>query len=1003
MSGKTLYKASRDGNIAEVQRLIAEGVDVNSQKDVGFDQFPVPLHGAAERGHVEVIKVLIDAKANIDNAENFYLVTPLHAAAKEGNVEAMKLLIDAKANLNVEDGNKNNPRKWTPLHVATDKGDVEATKLLIDAKANPNAEDRNKMTPLFNAATQGTWHSLARRSDPSCRPPVEAMKLLIEAKANPNAETDIYKETPLHAVAGKGDVEATKLLIDAKANPNAEMDYKAGKPAPLHLAAKKGSAAAMKVLIDAKANIEAEDAGGRTPLLLSDSVEAAQMLIELGVSPIHALAKASAASSTALFVAVAAYDEETLSRLAARYLIAHGVKKPLVDFLTAAEQVLLHANNVYATDPSASDESRTLSARLQLIAAKLLSFEKDEKDRRGRVIHKVDELLFGKSSADALTIALRGEAKVFTMQPVVVQAVRRVWLGVFIRFNGPGQLSVAGSILILFNVIAATVFLPLTALYPPLADRLNKGGDSFLSRAARPEYTYSSGYILATPIVKYVVASACECTLALLLTLPSTAWLADPLHGYLLLAWVTSSLAWEIRQMVFTAGTTVWTRASAYWADRFNRIDLPAILFTLAALVSAIVLDGGNAECGKPATDLLSLNLMSCPPPSIQTSTLRAFAAFLLCLRVLRMLLVFPGLGPYILMVFRMLQDVRKFLAILVVAVLSFTAAFFNLYEPAPTVRSTPTKGWPFLGSEPTCINYMDTFSSALVRLLEASVTGDNFFECVRDSTHPISGWFWSFLFYAALGLLLLNMLIAMMAKTFDNVYEAAIPNFRYLFTQMVHSLKEQPPWPPPLYLLTLPYECYQIVKWCQLVPARRADLYRKRKGVTENTADNEMTAKIELEKSEDELARELTEYIQNNQDDVAQEERWRTIWKKDMSAKFAKQQEQLTVMREHQQEQLTDMKSQLMDMEAHMRVHMNNQLNILNALLEHHGLPTPSQAEFEPPVASAPPPHRSHTSLDDEAAHTLSDEAATADDDGSNGEAAIPEASHGRMISTDT
>jgi len=835
---------------------------------------------------------------------------------------------------------------------------------------------------------------------------VEDVQRLIAEGVDVNYQRPLYprKDTPLHVAAAKHE----SPLDVAKYSNNGSF-----------------ATAAVKLLIEAKANPYAEDGDKKTPLHLAaakGNVERVKVLIEAG-AVFTVLKNSTGAAFTVVCDAAAALDEETLSRAAARYLITHGVKKSLVDLLSAAERVSVNASNVSATNPSAADGSRTLSARLQLIAAKALSFEKE--DRVQSKEEKIDELLFNTSSADALTIALRGGAKVFTIQPVVVQAVQRMWLGLlatdptkaggFLYAHDPKIIyrtlrSQKTRVAIIFfwptvivpNVIGATILLPLTALYPPLADWLaaTKKVSKIRGGIRLP---YSSLYLLTTPIVKYVVASACECTLALLLTLPSTAWLADPLHGYLLLAWVTSSLAWEIRQMVVTAGTTVWTRASAYLTDRFNRIDLPAILFTLAALVSAIVLDGGNAECGKPATDLLSLNLMGCPPPSIQTSTLRAFAAFLLCLRVLRMLLVFPGLGPYILMVFRMLQDVRKFLAILVVAVLSFTAAFFNLYEPAPTVRSTPTKGWPFLGSEPTCINYMDTFSSALVRLLEASVTGDNFFECVRDSTHPISGWFWSFLFYAALGLLLLNMLIAMMAKTFDNVYEAAIPNFRYLFTQMVHSLKEQPPWPPPLYLLTLPYDCYQIVKWCQLVPARRADLYRKRKGVTENTADNEMTAKIELEKSEDELARELTEYIQNNQDDVAQEERWRTIWKKDMSAKFAKQQEQLTVMREHQQEQLTDMKSQLMDMEAHMRVHMNNQLNILNALLEHHGLPTPSQAEFEPPVASAPPPHRSHTSLDDEAAHTLSDEAATADDDGSNGEAAIPEASHGRMISTDT
>jgi len=553
-----------------------------------------------------------------------------------------------------------------------------------------------------------------------------------------------------------------------------------------------------------------------------------------------------------------------------------------------------------------------------------------------------------------------------------VQAVRRVWLGFpfFVGGLPVGALPVGAlPIVILLNVIGATILLPLTALYPPLTDWL-------ATRKAREsrESDRPSLYLPATPIVKYVVASACECTLALLLTLPSTAWLADPLHGYLLLAWVTSSLAWEIRQMVVTAGTTVWTRASAYLTDRFNRIDLPAILFSLAALVSAIVLDGGSPECGKPADNPLSLDLEGCPPPSYETSTLRASAALFLWLRVLRILLVVPWLGPYILMVFRMVQDVLKFLAILFVAVLSFTAAFFNLYEPAPAVRSTPTNGWPSLGSEPTCIAYMDAFSSALVFLLQASVTGDNLFECVRDSTHPIGGWALAFLYYAFLGLLMLNMLIAMMAKTFDNVWEAAVPNFRYLFTQMVHSLKEQPPAPPPLYLLTLPYECVQIIKWCR----------DQQKGVSKDTADNEMTAKIELEKSEDELVRELTEYIQDNQDDVAQEERWRTILKKDMSAKFAKQ-----------QEQLMDVKKQQMDLVA-----------MLGTLLEHHGLQMPQAAlapsmaasvmlegtsSVEAPAAEPPaaePPNSAGSGMATNvgpSSQTLSDEAATADDDGSN------------------
>jgi len=192
---------------------------------------------------------------------------------------------------------------------------------------------------------------------------------------------------------------------------------------------------------------------------------------------------------------------------------------------------------------------------------------------------------------------------------------------------------------------------------------------------------------------------------------------------------------------------------------------------------------------------------------------------------------------------------------------------------------------------------------------------------------------------------------------------------------------------------------------------------------VTKDKVDNdEKKAEIELEKSEDELARELTEYVQDNQDDVAQEERWRTILKKDMSAKFAKQQEQLTVVKSqltNVEKQLTNTEKQQMDLVA-----------MMGTLLEYHGLQMP-QAALAPSMAAsqsrrpsnasapaaltpspAPPPAsvmlEGASSVEAPAAEppaaeppnsagsgmatnfgpssqTLSDEAATADDDGSN------------------
>jgi len=60
----------------------------------------------------------------------------------------------------------------------------------------------------------------------------------------------------------------------------------------------------------------------------------------------------------------------------------------------------------------------------------------------------------------------------------------------------------------------------------------------------------------------------------------------------------------------------------------------------------------------------------------------------------------------------------------------------------------------------------------------------------------------------------MLNMLIAMMAKSFDNIREASAMNYVFLFSQMTHAIWEQPPAPPPLYLLTLPSDLLAGVRY---------------------------------------------------------------------------------------------------------------------------------------------------------------------------------------------
>lgn len=70
-----LHYAVMDGNIDEVEQLIAMGADVNENDSFLF----TPLHCAAIIGNKDIAELLIAKGADI-NAKNQYDATPLHKA-----------------------------------------------------------------------------------------------------------------------------------------------------------------------------------------------------------------------------------------------------------------------------------------------------------------------------------------------------------------------------------------------------------------------------------------------------------------------------------------------------------------------------------------------------------------------------------------------------------------------------------------------------------------------------------------------------------------------------------------------------------------------------------------------------------------------------------------------------------------------------------------------------------------------------------------------------------
>ena len=92
-----LQAASVDGRSDIARWLLENGADTHSQRDDS-----APIHLATANGHLEVIKILLEHRVNIDSVDTDG-TTPLHLASSSGNAEIVRLLLEEGANTSVVD------------------------------------------------------------------------------------------------------------------------------------------------------------------------------------------------------------------------------------------------------------------------------------------------------------------------------------------------------------------------------------------------------------------------------------------------------------------------------------------------------------------------------------------------------------------------------------------------------------------------------------------------------------------------------------------------------------------------------------------------------------------------------------------------------------------------------------------------------------------------------------------------------------------------------------
>lgn len=249
--GQDINKRDHHG-LTLLQSLVAqgwlEGVDVliklNADVNIASVSGSSALHKAvsASTPQKAIVQSLCAADANVNRQDmnpdydpEYTNVTfgdylkhraPLHYSAEKGNLDIMRILLDFKANVDIQDG------AWrAPLHLAIDEDQMSAVDLLIQSRADvnlSNLESGMKNTPLMDAA---------HRDMPSL-----ALKLIeAGARLDQQGKSDM---TAIHLAARRGSTKMVQILVSCRADVNQKS--KCG--TVLDLAKKNGGETLLQVL-----------------------------------------------------------------------------------------------------------------------------------------------------------------------------------------------------------------------------------------------------------------------------------------------------------------------------------------------------------------------------------------------------------------------------------------------------------------------------------------------------------------------------------------------------------------------------------------------------------------------------------------------------------------------------------------------------------------------------------------------------------------------------------
>ncbi|XP_067282389.1 transient receptor potential cation channel, subfamily N, member 1 [Pseudorasbora parva] len=240
-----LLLAAEQGH-TEVVRVLLQN---NARVDVFDKEGKAAIHLAAEQGHQDIVDILLSHKAFV-NAKTKQGLTPLHLSAQSGSAQLVRLLVET----HLASVDALSLRKQTPLHLAAVSGQLDVCSSLLNLKADITAADIRGQTPLH----------LAAENDHS-----EVVKLFLRHRPELATLANMEGATCTHIAAAKGSAAVIReLLMFSQGGPHT-LNNKANGLCPLHLAAAGGHTEVVKVLLEAGASVTEEDVEGMTSIHLA--------------------------------------------------------------------------------------------------------------------------------------------------------------------------------------------------------------------------------------------------------------------------------------------------------------------------------------------------------------------------------------------------------------------------------------------------------------------------------------------------------------------------------------------------------------------------------------------------------------------------------------------------------------------------------------------------------------------------------------------------------------